>query len=85
MKENNVMTKFVNSNSFHELVTTFGEMYDRNVKGTSKLAFLFNFHLDCGKHFATFSKQIEIAQICIEGKTPVTLALAYKPNARRAC
>ena len=32
------------------------------------MAFLFNFHLDCGKHFLTFSKEIEIAQICLEGK-----------------
>ena len=47
MKENNVMTrellltvpcydKVVNSNSFSKLVTTFGEMYDRNVKETRK-------------------------------------------------
>ena len=44
-------------NSFSELVTTFGEMFGCQKK---ILAFLFNFHLDCGKHFVTFSKQIEI-------------------------
>ena len=69
--------KVVNSNSFSELVTTVGGIYDRNVKEARKnfSAFIFNFHLDCGKHFVTFSKEMEIAQICLEGKMCDLLAI----------